>query len=68
MTSLGHNELIHLSLHVQYGDYEEETFQASSLAMDELLPQRVIDQYQMTSEMWAQRIEKWYADHRGMAR
>lgn len=38
------------------------------LISEHLLPQRVIDQYQMTSEMWEDRIKIWYADHRGMSR
>lgn len=38
------------------------------LASEDLLPQRVIDQYQMTLEMWEERIKIWYADHRGMSR
>lgn len=38
------------------------------LATEDLLPQRVIDQYQMTADMWAARIKHWYADHKGMAR
>ena len=38
------------------------------LVMDDLLPQRVIDQYQMTPDMWAERIKRWYADHRDMTR
>lgn len=38
------------------------------LASEDLLPQRVIDQYQMTAEMWEERIKVWYADHRGMSR
>lgn len=32
------------------------------------MPQRVIDQYQMTADMWEERIKVWYADHRGMSR
>lgn len=32
------------------------------------MPQRVIDQYQMTLDMWEERIRVWYADHRGMSR
>lgn len=35
------------------------------LSMEELLPQRVIDQYQLTPEMWAEKIRLWYADHKG---
>lgn len=38
------------------------------LARENLLPQRVIDQYQMTPEMWEDRIKQWYADHKTMSR
>lgn len=38
------------------------------LATENLLPQRVIDQYQLTPEMWEEKIKTWYADHRGMPR
>lgn len=38
------------------------------LASEDLLPQRVIDQYQMTLQMWEERIRVWYADHRGNSR
>lgn len=38
------------------------------LASEDLLPQRVIDQYQMTPEMWEDRIKIWYADHKTMSR
>lgn len=52
----------------QYGDYDEASYTPGMLANDDLLPQRVIDQYQMTLEMWEERIKIWYADHRGMTR
>ncbi|UYV81394.1 NF2 [Cordylochernes scorpioides] len=52
------------AMQAKYGDYEEGT----SLANVKLLPQRVVDQYQMTPEMWEERIKVWYADHGGMAR
>ena len=52
----------------KFGDYDEENYEPSMLATEDLLPQRVIDQYQMTNEMWARRIKHWYADHKGMAR
>lgn len=51
-----------------YGDYDETSYQPGMLAIDKLLPQRVIDQYQMTPEMWVERIKIWYSDHRGMTR
>ncbi|KAG8238335.1 hypothetical protein J437_LFUL018620 [Ladona fulva] len=51
-----------------YGDYDESTYKPGMLASEALLPQRVIDQYQMTPEMWEERIKIWYADHKGMSR
>ena len=53
---------------LQYGDHDELTYKPGTLSKDNLLPQRVIDQYQMTQEMWEERIKVWYADHRGMSR
>ena len=56
------------AVQAKYGDYEESTYQPGTLASEDLLPQRVIDQYQMTREMWEEKIKDWYADHRGMSR
>ncbi|OWF47016.1 radixin-like [Mizuhopecten yessoensis] len=36
------------------------------LANDTLLPQRVIDQHNLTKEQWYERIANWYAEHKGM--
>ena len=41
----------------KYGDYDEATYQPGLLANEDLLPQRVIDQYKMTREMWEDRIK-----------
>ncbi|CAH0389013.1 unnamed protein product [Bemisia tabaci] len=56
------------AVQAKYGDYDEMTYKPGMLASEDLLPQRVIDQYQMTPEMWEDRIRIWYADHRGMSR
>ncbi|XP_076180070.1 ezrin/radixin/moesin family protein merlin isoform X2 [Ptiloglossa arizonensis] len=56
------------AVQAKYGDYDEVSCRPGMLASEALLPQRVIDQYQMTSEMWEDRIKIWYADHRGMSR
>ncbi|KAL7019530.1 hypothetical protein ACKWTF_011144 [Chironomus riparius] len=50
----------------KYGDYDE--LNGVDLLNEDLLPQRVIDQYSMTPEMWLQRIKTWYADHKQMSR
>lgn len=52
----------------QYGDYDEEICQPGLLTSENLLPQRVIDQYQMTPQMWEDRIKIWYSDHKCMSR
>jgi len=56
------------AVQAKYGDYDESSYQPGLLANEDLLPQRVIDQYKMTREMWEERIKVWYADHRGMSR
>ncbi|RZF33715.1 hypothetical protein LSTR_LSTR007743 [Laodelphax striatellus] len=56
------------AVQAKYGDFDETTYKPGMLASEDLLPQRVIDQYQMTPEMWEDRIKIWYADHRGMSR
>ena len=61
-------DLFFTFLSLQYGDYDESTYSPGMLASEDLLPQRVIDQYQMTPEMWEERIKVWYSERRGMTR
>lgn len=56
------------AVQAKYGDFDEATYQPGMLGNEDLLPQRVIDQYEMTTDMWEERIKVWYADHRGMTR
>ncbi|KAL8614045.1 hypothetical protein ACOMHN_023280 [Nucella lapillus] len=56
------------AVQARYGDYDESTYSPGMLASEDLLPQRVIDQYQMTPEMWEERIKVWYSERRGMTR
>ncbi|KAL8198745.1 UNVERIFIED_CONTAM: Merlin [Gekko kuhli] len=53
---------------LQYGDYDPDLHKPGFLAQEELLPKRVLRQYQMTPDMWEERIAAWYAGHRGTAR
>ncbi|GFO41272.1 merlin [Plakobranchus ocellatus] len=53
------------AVQAKYGDYDEATYQPGMLASDDLLPQRVLDQYQMTPAMWEEKIKFWYAERRG---
>ncbi|XP_073806648.1 merlin isoform X2 [Danio rerio] len=53
---------------LQYGDYNPNVHKPGFLSQDELLPKRVINLYQMTAEMWEERITVCYAEHRGRTR
>uniref|UniRef100_A0A3Q2DHS9 Merlin n=1 Tax=Cyprinodon variegatus TaxID=28743 RepID=A0A3Q2DHS9_CYPVA len=53
------------AVHAKYGDYDPEVHKPGFLAQEELLPKRVINLYQMTAEMWEERITACYAEHRG---
>lgn len=54
------------AIQAEYGDYDPDIYQPGFLSNDRLLPKRVVDQYQMTQEMWEERITGWYAQHKGM--
>ncbi|XP_068268314.1 merlin isoform X7 [Pelecanus crispus] len=56
------------AVQAKYGDYDPNVHKRGFLAQEELLPKRVINLYQMTPEMWEERITAWYAEHRGRAR
>ncbi|KAM4046390.1 merlin-like isoform 1-T3 [Anomaloglossus baeobatrachus] len=56
------------AVQAKYGDYNPSIHQPGFLSQEELLPKRVLQQYQMTSEMWQDKITAWYAEHRGSAR
>ncbi|XP_025070815.1 merlin-like isoform X4 [Alligator sinensis] len=56
------------AVQAKYGDYDPNFHEPGFLANDELLPKRVLRQYQLTAEMWEEKITAWYAEHRGIAR
>uniref|UniRef100_A0A3Q4G5U0 NF2, moesin-ezrin-radixin like (MERLIN) tumor suppressor b n=1 Tax=Neolamprologus brichardi TaxID=32507 RepID=A0A3Q4G5U0_NEOBR len=56
------------AVQAKYGDYDPNFHKPGFLAQDELLPKTVSIQYQMTADMWEEKITAWYAEHRGLAR
>ncbi|KAM9782361.1 merlin-like isoform X1 [Syngnathus typhle] len=56
------------AVQAKYGDYDPNFHKPGFLAQDELLPKTVLMQYQMTADMWEEKITAWYAEHRGIAR
>ncbi|XP_037736135.1 merlin isoform X3 [Chelonia mydas] len=55
------------AVQAKYGDYDPNFHVPGFLAQEELLPKRVLRQYQMTADMWEEKISAWYAEHRGIA-
>ncbi|XP_037338650.2 NF2, moesin-ezrin-radixin like (MERLIN) tumor suppressor a [Pungitius pungitius] len=56
------------AVHAKYAGYDPDVHKPGFLAEEELLPKRVINLYQMTAEMWEERITTCYAEHRGRTR
>ncbi|XP_055322012.1 moesin/ezrin/radixin homolog 2 [Sitodiplosis mosellana] len=56
------------AVQAKYGDSDGDGCEPNMYNNESLLPQRVIDQYQMTPKMWEERIKTWYDDHKGMSR
>ncbi|KAJ6655732.1 hypothetical protein lerEdw1_004785 [Lerista edwardsae] len=56
------------AVQAKYGDYDPSLHKPGFLVPEELLPKRVLRQYQMTLDMWEERITSWYAGHQGTAR
>nr|XP_028563285.1 merlin-like isoform X2 [Podarcis muralis] len=48
------------AVQAKYGDYDPNLHKPGFLAPEELLPKRVLRQYQMTPDMWEERITAWY--------
>ncbi|VDD90118.1 unnamed protein product [Enterobius vermicularis] len=46
------------------GDVDED----SSLELSELLPQSVTTQYEMTPQMWTDRVRRWWENNKGLSR
>ncbi|XP_067083768.1 NF2, moesin-ezrin-radixin like (MERLIN) tumor suppressor a isoform X1 [Osmerus mordax] len=56
------------AVQAKYGDYDPNLHEPGFLAKEDLLPKNVINLYQMTAEMWEERITACYAEHRGRTR
>uniref|UniRef100_A0A8C4RB02 NF2, moesin-ezrin-radixin like (MERLIN) tumor suppressor n=1 Tax=Eptatretus burgeri TaxID=7764 RepID=A0A8C4RB02_EPTBU len=56
------------AVQAKFGDYDRIVHKLGFLTQEELLPKKVINQYQMTAQMWEERITSWYSNHRGMTR
>ncbi|XP_065057552.1 moesin/ezrin/radixin homolog 1-like [Rhopilema esculentum] len=56
------------AMQAKYGDFDKKAHQPGFLANDRLLPQRVVDQHQLTKVQWEERIMLWWGEHTDMTR
>jgi len=56
------------AVQAKYGDYNKASHSPGFLANDRLLPQRVVDQHQMSKLQWEERIMLWWGEHADMAK
>ncbi|XP_034017700.1 ezrin b [Thalassophryne amazonica] len=54
------------SVQAKYGDFSKDTHSSGYLTSDNLLPQRVLGQHNLTREQWEERIQVWHEEHHGM--
>uniref|UniRef100_A0A6I8QWY5 Ezrin n=1 Tax=Xenopus tropicalis TaxID=8364 RepID=A0A6I8QWY5_XENTR len=54
------------AVQAKFGDYSKETIKSGYLTSERLLPQRVLDQHNLSRDQWEERIEVWHSEHRGM--
>jgi radixin len=58
--------LASFAVQAKYADYSKELH--GSFTNDRILPQRVMDQHNMSREEWEERILTWWKEHKGMMR
>nr|BAF49216.1 Mt-merlin [Molgula tectiformis] len=56
------------ALQAKYGDYDIDSITHETYCSTDYLPKRVKDQFQMSEQMWGDKINEWYAQHRGLTR
>lgn len=56
------------AVQAKYGDFVKDIHVPGFLHNDCLLPQRVLEQHNLTQEHWEEKITNWYAEHQGMLR
>merc|ERR1712168_1043598 len=56
------------AVQAKYGDYQKDLHLTGFLANDRLLPERVMQQHQMSKDQWEERITSWWGEHKDMLR
>ncbi|KAL5265180.1 hypothetical protein ACHWQZ_G006061 [Mnemiopsis leidyi] len=51
------------TLQAKYGDYDPQKHKVGQLGNEQLIPEQVMNQYQLTKEGWEQNVINWYAQH-----
>ncbi|KAG5846324.1 hypothetical protein ANANG_G00113730 [Anguilla anguilla] len=48
------------------GDFSRDVHRTGYLTSDRLLPQRVLEQHNLSRDQWEERIQVWHEEHHGM--
>jgi len=51
------------TLQAKYGDYDPQKHKVGQLGNEQLIPEQVMNQYQLTKDGWEQNVINWYAQH-----
>ncbi|XP_013794693.1 moesin/ezrin/radixin homolog 1-like [Limulus polyphemus] len=54
------------AVQAKYGNYSLSNYSPGMFENDRLLPQRVLDQHNLSTDMWEERITNWWMEHKGM--
>uniref|UniRef100_A0A4W4H5Q3 FERM domain-containing protein n=1 Tax=Electrophorus electricus TaxID=8005 RepID=A0A4W4H5Q3_ELEEL len=54
------------SVQAKFGDFNKVVHQPGYLSSERLLPQRVLEQHNLSREQWEERIRVWHEEHTGM--
>ncbi|KAF5909710.1 ezrin isoform X1, partial [Clarias magur] len=54
------------SVQAKHGDFTKENHKSGYLTTERLLPQRVLEQHNLSKDQWEERIQVWHEEHSGM--
>ncbi|XP_035280104.1 ezrin b [Anguilla anguilla] len=54
------------AVQAKFGDFSRDVHRTGYLTSDRLLPQRVLEQHNLSRDQWEERIQVWHEEHHGM--
>ncbi|KAJ8271020.1 hypothetical protein GJAV_G00121860 [Gymnothorax javanicus] len=54
------------AVQAKFGDYDSDVHHPGYMSSDRLLPQRVLEQHNLSRDQWEERIQVWHEEHSGL--